>query len=290
MKLKTILIFFIFLIAVPMALGWGEGTHLNITTVALSGEDTLISNIIRDNLDACYSGLEYPDVGIFYYYTNFKVYAGLHNYNTVDEMLKIATTDRQRAFTYCYKLHLAEDGISHNYYVPYMIKKYKLNNYLIHPVVELKIENFYTTISHRENRLMENHAEFDPFVQKATGQDWSKDAEKLNKILGGGNLYSEGFTDSTTTWGKFMNGMYKFIALFTSPKSSVDYYNLAIGEAKNVLEGQTSRLDPSGEQALADADSSSALFLYGGTFIFALIFFIISIRLGWIWFFGLGKK
>lgn len=287
MKKKIFILFFMFLLVINVCFGWGPNTHLHITKQALEeSEDTLIKTIIEDNMDACYVGLIYPDVGIFYYYTNFKVYAGLHNYNTGNEILRLASNDRERAFAYCYKIHLAEDGVSHNYYVPSAIIKSKMPNYIIHPIVELKIEGKY--LDPIANRMMENHKEFDKLVEKATGVDWSGEAEKLNLIIGGSSFYDEAYAhDSISWWGKLQNKFYDVLSLFISEKTSVEYYTLSVESAKEVFNGQTSSLDPSGEKALNDADSSANLWIYIITFVVAIVIFWVSIKYKVIWF---GKK
>lgn len=285
MKCKILFLLPIFLFVIfslNSVSAWGNNLHTNLSLRAIALENnTLISQIIQTNIDACYSGLVYADVGIFYYYTNFKQYAGLHNYNVVDEMLRIARNDRDRAFAYCYKLHLAEDSISHNFYIPAQIKKTKLPNYIIHPIMELKVEGYYLTPT--AQRLMERHKEFDWLVEQATGKDWSVDADNLNSILGGGEFYEKAYAHESTTWfGRAQNGLYKIIALFVSDKSTVDYQNLAIQEARGVLRGETNQYDPSGEAALNSADRATMLWLYIGSFVAIVVIFIISWRKGWI--------
>lgn len=272
------LLWVIALLAIAMApsvYSWGPNTHLAIFDDSVNqSEETLIKTIIENNLDACHAGLVYSDVGIFYYYTNFKVYQGLHSYSTVDEMLRIAKNDRERAFTYCFKIHLATDGISHNYNVPAAIRKTHLPNYIIHPIQELKIEGYY--LNPVANRLMENHKEFDDFVARATGKDWSADAERLNFVIGGGNFYTSGFTTDTGTWfGKTQAVFYRGLTAIVPASTSIDYYRLSVDETLAVLRGQTSNLDPSGEYALRAADQEIMFPLYIGTFVlFGLIFFI----------------
>ena len=282
--LFTVSTIFIILFCNPLISGFGPNTHLNITLTCLEDSDEgLIKNLINENLDACYAGLEYPDVGIFEYYTNFKAYAGLHNYNAVDEMLRVAQNDRERTFAYCYKIHLAEDGVSHNYFVPAAIKRTKLPNYIIHPVEELKIEGRY--LDPRANRMMENHAEFDSLVEQATGRDWSAEADKLNIIIGGGAFYTTAYVpESVTLIGKSQNFLYKAVNLFVSPEVGVDYRNLAILECKGVLRGETSALDPSGEKALSQSDAQTQFWLYGVTFVVMIIILALSLKYGLIGF------
>lgn len=258
----------------------GPNFHLKIFTnlsMDPSVNNTLISQIINDNFDACLSGLEYPDVGIFEYYTNFKSYMQLHNYNVVDEMLKVARNDRDRAFAYCYKIHLATDGVSHNFFVPGAIKGTLLPNYIVHPIKELKIEGRY--LDSRSNRMMENHKEFDWLVEKATGRDWSSEADKLNTIIGGGDFYNKAYTpDSVTFWGKFQNTFYWTLSKFISDKSEVNLWSLSLEESKSVLRGETPALDPSGEKALNSADQGTQLWLYLITFFIVIIIYILAWR------------
>jgi len=264
----------------------GPNFHLNNTLDSLndpSVNNTLISNLINDNLDACLVGLEYPDVGIFEYYTNFKDYVGTHNYNVPDEMLRIAKNDRERAFAYCYKIHLAQDSVSHNFFIPVTIKRTKLPNYIVHPIQELKIEGRY--LDARSNHMMEKHAEFDYLVEAATGRDWSTEADKLNTIIGGGQFYSKAYNpDTGTNWGKIQNTFYSALTYFVPVTTEVNLYSLDKEEVKAVLRGETNDLDPSGELSLNSADQETQLLLYVGSFVIILIIFIVSFYfkiIGW---------
>jgi len=283
MKNKILLITFLsitLILCYSSVIAPGPNMHLKLALSAINDPEvnnTLIANIIQNNLDACFVGVEYADSGIFEYYTNFKAYAGLHNYNMVDELLKLAKNDRDRAFAYCWKLHLAADSVSHNFFVPAEIRKTKLPNYIIHPIKELKIEGNYLDI--RSNRMMEGHKEFDELVTKAAGRDWSGEAEKLNSIIGGGMFYDKAYApDTVTYWGKLQNFFYKYIAYFVNDESEVDLYNLAYQESKAVLRGETNSLDPSGEEALMRADQETQLWLYLITLIVIIIIFYLSFR------------
>ncbi len=278
MKLVIVGMFCFVLLSLNSVSAWGPNTHLNITLASLDGEnETLIAQIINDNFDACLVGLAYPDVGIFEYFTNFKAYQGLHDYNTFDELMRIARNDRDRAFNYCYKIHLSEDGISHNFFVPAAIKRTKLPNYILHAIQELKIESRY--LDPRAQRLMEKHAEFDGQVAKATGRDWSSEAAKLNTILGGSDFYDKAYSPDTTTWfGRVQNWMYTVVGKVVSEETGVDYYNLAIAESMSVLRGETPSIDPSGEEALNKADAETKLWLYVLTFLAVFVVYFLSFR------------
>lgn len=238
-------------------------THVDITKQVLEESDTLIAQIIKENRDACYCGLAYADVSVFYYFTNFKVYKGTHNYNTATRVLELAETDRERAFAYCWKLHLAQDGVSHNTYVPTAIRRTKVPNYVIHPIKELGIEGHHlNTIS---PRMMEIHEEFDSLVEEATGRDWRPEAERLNTIIGGGAFYSRAFVvgESETLWGKIQNAFYAMLAKIFTEEEAIDYITLTKEATHEVLNGQTPAFDPSGEIALKNADKSVNWIIYG---------------------------
>ena len=268
----------IILFNMPGIFAPGPNFHANITRSILLEpvtNDTLISKLINENFDACLVGLEYPDVGIFEYYTNFKDYAGMHNYNVPDEMLRVARNDRDRAFAYCYKLHLAVDSVSHNFFVPVAIKRTKLPNYLIHPIVELKIEGRY--LIPISNHMMEKHVEFDWLVEQSTGRDWSKEADKLNIIIGGGQFYSKAYNpDTGTTWGKIQNQFYKILIKVVPVTTEVDLKKLSEEEVRAVLRGETNDLNPSGELSLNNADKSTQLWLYVGSILIIIVIFILS--------------
>jgi len=276
-----ILFGFIFILLIrPAIIAPGPNYHLwdlNEILKDPSVNITLISQIINNNYDSCLCGLEYPDVTIFEYYTNFKVYAQMHNYNVVDEMLRVARNDRDRSFAYCYKIHLATDGASHNFFVPQAIKSTLLPNYIIHGPKELAQESrFLNPVS---QHMMENHQEFDWLVTQATGRDWSSEAEKLNIIIGGGNFYSQAYAPETQTfWGKSQNILYKTVGLFVSAESTVDLEKLSIEESKAVLRGETPSLNPSGEEALAAADAETKVWLYLVTFLILVVIFFLSFR------------
>lgn len=278
MKTKIFGILFLSLFCLSMVSAWGPQTHYYIVTQALEqSPDTLIEDIIEDNWNACLAGIQYPDVGIFEYYTNFKDYQALHNYNTVDRMLSLAKTDEDRAFAYCFKMHLAADAVSHANYVPGRIRATKLPNYLLHPIAELKIEGYY--LDEVGFRLMEDHRRFDWLVEEASGRDWSGEADKLNTILGGGNFYAEGFVPtSVTLFAKAQNVFYKLLKIVVPEKTGKEYIDYSIKECVAVLRGETGDIDPSGEQALRAADSETQIWLYVISFIIIAILFVVSFK------------
>jgi len=279
----TLLMMSVFLVLTSFSvLSFGPNLHLNILDFAINeSENTLIKKIVMENIDACYAGLVYADAGVFYYYTNFKLYKGLHNYNTVDEMLRLAKNDRDRAFAYCFKIHLASDAVSHNIFVPSYIRSTKIPNYIIHPIVELRVEGNYLDI--RATRLLDKHKEFDELVTKAVGRDWSKEVDSLRVIIGGGQFYDKAFTPDSTTWiGRSQRAAHKLIAVFVSDKSVVDYRRLSIEESKAVLRGETGSLDPSGEEALAQADKESRLLTYFFSLLIIGAAYFISWKKRWI--------
>ena len=274
-----------------MVSAWGPNTHYYIVKQALErSPDTLTKQIIENNWNDCLAGIQYPDVGIFEYYTNFKDYQALHNYNAVEKMLTLAKDDGDRAFIYCFKMHLAADAVSHNYYVPGRITSTKLPNYLVHPITELKIEGYYLDPSGNNvgNRLMENHAEYDWIVTQATGRDWSEEATKLNTIMGGGQFYDNAYTPkSVQAFASLQNTFYKVLKIVVPEKTGKEYIEKAIKEDMRVLAGETPTLDPSGEKSLRQSDSETKIWLYIISFVVIAAIFLLSFKFGIL---GKGRK
>lgn len=258
---RLIAILMLSVILLPLIGAYGPHTHVDITFDEVEVSDSLIASLIKENPDACRAGLLYADSGIFFYYDNFQLYKGLHDYNTADRLLQLARDDRQRTFAYCWKIHLAQDGTSHTFFVKAAIERWKIPNYVIHPITELKIEGNHIRLE--TSTSLEIHEEFDSLVKEATGRDWSEEAERLNKLIGGNEFYTEGFTPSgETTFGKVQRAFFNFISLFVSEEKSVPYVQLARDATNEVLEGGTPSLDPSGEAALREADSKVSIISY----------------------------
>jgi hypothetical protein len=288
MKNKLIILLLVLVCLIPIVYAPGPYTHFDIISNALKdAPDGYIKQTIMDNMDGCYAGLEYPDVGIFYYYSDYKEYTGLHSYNVVDNLLSLAGDNKKfQAFAYCYKIHLASDGISHNYYVPLAIRQYHIENWVIHPIQELKIEGQYTEEGKNiVPKMMERHSEYDKLMQDATGKDWSKDADSLNGIMGGDNFYSEAYTPNTQTFmGTFQVYAYKFVGIFVQKATGQDMVKMAIDASIRTIGGGTEPLDPAGTQALKDADKSAYFlqYLFSAVIMIFLIWLLWRIRLiGW---------
>lgn len=288
-----LLMFLVILISSINVLAFGANTHVDIDKDLIWTKDSnddyvekgIIAQLIRNNWDACLVGIEYPDKYIFDYFSTFQLYAESHDYNTWDRALNdCARNDRDRAWAYCAKLHLAQDTISHNNYIPTKQRKTKLPNWAIHAPSEFALDGLH--IQEETSRIMEKHAEFDSVYECASGRPDEGRAERLNQVLGGNSFYQEAYvTQGTTTFAKLQRGLY--IVLSKTPlvdkDRSIDYVNLAISNSRQILAGTNPPQDPSGEKILGAGDKTSNFYLYPITIIGLLILFGFSIKRRWIY-------
>jgi hypothetical protein len=122
---------------------WGPNTHMYINEKVLEApelENSPIVAIIKQN-EACFSaGFQATDISIIYYYTEGKKYEATHSWRFQKAMLASATNDCERAFAYGIAAHLIQDSVAHNTFVPDKIRQTLIQNNIIHPVEEGKIE------------------------------------------------------------------------------------------------------------------------------------------------------
>jgi hypothetical protein len=260
----------------PSAFSWGPFTHTKWSLDILN-EAGMASNLnvqlILANEDAFLAGLMYPDVSVIYYYSSFKTYKGLHDWNTADRLWKAATTDRQRAFALGWAVHLSMDMVSHNYYVPDKISSTKLINPIIHPLYELATDTNYIDV--KTPHAMEIHQEFDAWVKTVTNQDFSNEAELLNQAIGGGNFYSQSYTLPENSW---LFKSYRLVSNIIKPLvKEASYHPYMVrteDEIRNVLNDNYPTLDPSGEQAIKNSDGQAQLWQWvAGIAVIVLLYF-----------------
>ena len=265
MTLKHILLILTILCLLPSAASaWGVHTHITWTSEVLNETDTPITQIIKQNEDAFYCGLLAADVSVIHYYTNFKKYQATHDTAFVMRCLTLAQTDRERAFCYGLSAHHAADAVSHNYFVPMVIERYRVPNYFIHPVMEAAIEDEYINL--QTAYALEPIDEFLPLMNEALGRDVTADAHLLKSIVSAGNFYDQGYVipqDSSIQYKAYAWFM-KLIRMFVSvPEYEAVAYEQqskqAIGDA---FAGSYSALDPSGAATLAAADANINLGWY----------------------------
>lgn len=278
-----ILTILMLLVTVYSAMAWGPNVHVtwSLDVINETQDDTLVKELVRNNEDAFLAGLEYPDSAVIYYYSSFKDYKGLHDWNTADRLWKAAKNDRQRAFAVGWAVHCAMDMVSHNYYVPDKIEGTKLINPVIHPLYELVSDTHYINV--KSAHAMEIHPEFDEWVASVVGRDFSKEAELLNQALGGGNFYQQSYTLPEQGW---LYKTYNMISQVVKPFVKEDMYHPYMDrtkeEIRNIFRDNYPTLDPSGQKALADADSQAQIWQWAiGIGVIAGAYFLAR-KLRWI--------
>jgi hypothetical protein len=258
--MKKFFIFFITLMLLSSScFAWGPFVHFSKFQKAM--DDDSIQSPVKDkilaNYDACLAGIEAPDVGVIYYYTNFKAYQSLHDWNYQQKLLELASNDAEETFAICYGIHLVQDTVSHNFFVPDRIRSTKIPNALIHPVVELKIDPLYQ--DPRASHVMDKFDAYVHLMNEASGdKEWGQEGSILRTAIGGENFYDDGFAPGEeTTYFKLLSGTMDFLAKFDLEDSTVDYDARLDKATKDYLMGTIPVFDPSGADALRSADQNA---------------------------------
>ena len=145
MKKLSILIIALFLVAMPLISSWGVHTHNRLAQEILHEETTEIGKMCGEtelNKQAYLLGCVAPDLSVIYYFEEGgKEYRLSHNWNFQQEIMSRAKTDDEICFAYGIAAHLIQDGISHTQSVPRGIEKYRIPNWLLHPLLEKKYDS-----------------------------------------------------------------------------------------------------------------------------------------------------
>ena len=282
--IKLMVFILIVSLALPSVFSWGPYTHKYILEQALKQvpDSNYWKQMVEKYPNACYKGLIAPDVAVYHYLTNFKIYQGTHNWIFYDRMMQIANEDNDdqlRTFAFCTGLHLAMDSISHNYFVPANIRHSIFGtNILTHAAVEEKVDNQFRTSS-RLNAFKTAYAGFglpnDKYcnlISQASGTDFHKECSWLAYTLAGGDFYRNygkpiGYSGYNTFIGKlsswsfhsFMNIVNVLVRHPVDEKQDLDF---AIKRSVNFFENHYTRQSPSGIESLRRAEHRNKIFLY----------------------------
>ena len=289
---------------------WGPTTHMYMTwSQALNQTDSTITRIIKNNFDWFSCGLMYPDVSVIYYYTNFTSYRSTHNIAQFyaglwNDAIK-RNSEQAKAFTLGVGTHMIQDSVVHNSYIPTKIRTSLVRNNIIHPVIEGIIEGRLAS-DYKESKALAEDAFArwdDPFTDSGmdgmTPVQWADSILKLSgassfqdeastfeNILLGGNfkLSFMGYafiSQKGGLWDIFrgVGDIVKVFIPYEESKSYIDesisvtvqWYATGDGSADSL--GQYVKGDPSGENALAQAD----VFVTNWTIVILIIFSIIMI-------------
>ncbi|MBW4057115.1 MAG: zinc dependent phospholipase C family protein [Proteobacteria bacterium] len=125
------------------AFAWGGGIHLQLGAQILANPGVLPADVAallaahpKDFLYGCLA----PDITLGKKYTHYLL--NCHRWGIGRTLLKEADTDHQRACAYGYLCHLAADTVAHNYYVPYKIIRSFPTITMKHTYWEMRFEAF----------------------------------------------------------------------------------------------------------------------------------------------------
>jgi hypothetical protein len=279
--LRKLLILWMLVLLLPIASAFGPNLHYTITREGVKDDtsyDTPLKQLCSQYWDACRAGMEAPDVAVIYYYTSYKSYKATHDWNWQEKLMELANTPEEEAFAIGVGIHLVEDSVSHNFFVPSKIRKYKLNDFIIHPVVELRIDpKFYDPIA---SHSLDKIEDFLPLMKEASGgKDWTEEAKLLRAAIAGESFYDTAYTipEEQSLYFKFYAWLNKVLAPHINIDDDVeDIKQQALDELENYLKGSRTVLDPAGTKTLRDADRSADFWKYFVTTILMVVAYIIT--------------
>ncbi|MGP3705205.1 MAG: zinc dependent phospholipase C family protein [Candidatus Bathyarchaeota archaeon] len=285
-----------FTVNVEKANAWGPCTHIYFTekVLKLAGNTTLTNIIMKPGMKSWFlTGMMYPDVTVIYYYSEWKSYSATHAWTFQKELWRQAceaNDDRAKAFALGVGVHLIQDAVSHNMWIPEKIRNTFVQNNIIHPLVEGLLEarliaedplveamsyssfamwnvpfegNDYFWSSEKGGWL--TPVEWaDKVLGRTVANSFSDEASLFNGILSGGKFYTEGFViPQAGGWWSFYKAFSDFIKNFVSTEDANKYIDIAIqctvewfksgqGDNPQAFIGQT---DPTGYENLKQADS-----------------------------------
>jgi len=270
---------------------WGPITHVYYTERALKeAGSTPLTDIINKNKKWFYCGLMYPDVTVLYYYTQWKSYSATHAWEFQRRLWQDALTRQSEeglAFALGVGVHLLQDSITHNFWIPYKIKTTFVQNNIIHPLSEGFLETKLaagdpiaeaiasTAFDQWNVPFDDTSAWFDPEKgRNLTPAEWADkilgspgfldEAATFAVILNGGQFYQKGFViPESGGWWSIYKGVSNIIKNFVSVedatpyinqtiKATVDWFRSGQGDNPQAFVGQT---DPTGYDDLKAADN-----------------------------------
>jgi len=274
-KLITLIVFaFIILSAssTSPAYAWGPNTHVTMTKQALfrTTNSSLIIQQINQYPDAFYCGLLFPDISVLYYYTQFESYQATHSWLFYRRLLEEASMVEEKVFAYAVAVHLIQDSVAHNEWVPIKIRQTLGSNFYTHPLAEASVENLYFDLT--TSGALEYVERFLPLANKVLGRDVTSMAYTFRDILRAGAFYSEAYAPPDVP---FWN-LYEFGARFAAGLYGVgdheDYWEKAVQLTVLFFErGETPAEDPTGITRLTEATNASNIYRFIFTFTTSLL-------------------
>jgi hypothetical protein len=283
---------------------WGPITHVYYTERALQeAGSTALTDIINANKKWFYTGMMYPDVTVLYYYTEWKAYSATHAWEFQKRLWQDAMTKQSNeglAFALGVGVHLIQDSITHNFWIPYRIKTTFIQNNIIHPLsegfLEAKLasgdpiaESIASTAFNQWNAPFDDSAQwFDADKgRNITPTEWSDkilgnpgfldEAATFAGILGEKSFYQKGYViPEAGGWWSIYKGVSDIVKNFVNVndadqyinqtiKVTVDWFRSGQGDSPQAFVGQT---DPTGYDNLKASDS----YVVSWTIVIVIIF------------------
>lgn len=280
-KLLIIILASIFLISVVSA--WAPSTHYQLTEDLFNNSNSKIIEQCQPYKDAFLLGAVAPDITVIYYYSEGgKEYKLTHNWNFADEVMQQARTQDEICFAYGIASHLIADSVSHNMAVPDSIKKTKIPNWVLHPLLEQKYDSVIRsqdkTLADRTSHMMDalktsRGERYINMMQVALGENTGIDVKsemyKLALSLDSKDFYDEQYAPSG---GTIIFKLYPYVADFTELIYPI-VGNIRAGDISRYYDrteelmmnsysnwGSRYQVSPHGFFALAEADQTAKLF------------------------------
>jgi len=295
------------------AKAWGPCTHIYYTRKALDqAKGFQIADLVESHWEWFLTGLVYPDVTVIYYYTQWVSYSATHAWQFQTKLWNDAVSkgsEKAMAFAVGVGVHLIQDCIAHNYYIPFKIRLTMVQNNIIHPLTEGFVETeliadpdigyLVETESTRAflmyNKPIDDSEAFRKrdgtymtpieWTNQILGQGWdfSQEAATFNTILSQGAFYTKGFAMPRESggWWQFYGMISDIISKFVKVEDAEPYIQQSIDATVRYFKASLDyggkpvqfigEFDPTGYDALKAADA----FVVNTTVIVVVIFVII---------------
>lgn len=145
-KLFFVSIFFMSLFFMSFVQSFGPHTHLYLAQqIKINGQDNDIVRMCFDdgeNQKSFISGIMTPDISVVKYYVDGgSQYKLTHNFLFQQKLMEQSLTDSERCFSMGVMAHLIQDSVSHTDAVPKKIESTNIKNFMLHPLLEKKIDS-----------------------------------------------------------------------------------------------------------------------------------------------------
>ena len=290
----AIAMFLLISIVLPLSSAWGPNTHNYLSRDELMDQTEIgtICSTTEANKAAYLLGVEVPDLTVIYYYEQGgREYRISHNWLFQQEIMNQALTDDEKCLAWGIAAHLIEDGISHTQSVPEAITKFRMPNWIVHPLLEKKIDSAlilkYPDLGSTTPHMMDaldgpNSARYISMIESAMGSnsviDVKSELTKLKIAISGNKFYDTQFKPTGSTWifqgyyyiDKFTNFLGPYIGTVNFENADA-YLDKTEEQTKNTFDNWGSRykLSPHGFDELSAANEKTNSSL---TIIFILAF------------------